>query len=48
MQRGLAFRQERAGQKLNTISERLKTYGGIPKLRRLLDKAVLLAYKTAK
>lgn len=42
-----AYRQECAGQELKYFSDRLKTSGGITKLKRLLTKAVQPEYRTA-
>jgi DDE family transposase len=42
-----AFQQECAGQELKYLSDRLKTSGGIAKLKRLLDAAIQPEYRVA-
>ena len=44
---GQAFRQESAGAELNYLAKRLKTSGGIAKLKRLLTAALTAEYRIA-
>jgi len=43
---GLAYRQECEGQELKYLAERLKTPGGITKLKRLLAAALPVEYRS--